>query len=160
MKRAWINVGVGIGCVGLLLTLLLPALMKAREDARRSQCKNNLKQWGVALQNYHDTHQCFPPYVGGTTENGERLSGRVMLTPFLDLPRIWDEIASTPGQGGDPMKFKISSLKSEVGVFVCPSSDIAGRRAAARELCLLRRRSARLSQRRRRRLWSRGLPES
>ena len=40
VKRAWINVGVGVGCVGLLLSLLLPAVMKAREDARRSQCSN------------------------------------------------------------------------------------------------------------------------
>ncbi len=104
MKRAWINLGVGVGCVGLLLSLLLPAVMKAREDARRSHCKNNLRQWGLALLNYQDVFNMFPPYAGGTHENGERLSGRVMLMPQLGWEvEVWHKIGSTSQQGGDPM---------------------------------------------------------
>ena len=89
----------------------------------RSQCKNNLKQWGLALHNYHDTFKCFPPYAGGTAENGERLSGRAMLLPFLEQAPLWNQIASAPGQGGDPLKLKLATpIPDDLSVSLCPSS--------------------------------------
>ncbi len=97
-----------------------------REPVRRAKCKNNLKQWGLALQSYHDSHGCFPPYAGGMLQNGERLSGSVMLLPFLNMAPLWQQIVATPGQGGDPMDLALTPKPTgEFEVFVCPSSTVS-----------------------------------
>ncbi|HXT60138.1 MAG TPA: DUF1559 domain-containing protein [Pirellulales bacterium] len=65
---------VVIAIIGILIALLLPAVQAAREAARRSQCLNNLRQMGIALQNYHDVHRVFPPAILG---DGRLNSGAV-----------------------------------------------------------------------------------
>ena len=105
--------------------MLISRDSNVRPLSRRSQCKNNLKQWGLALHNYHDTFNCFPPYAGGTAENGERLSGYAMLLPFMEQQPLWDMIATAPGQGGDPMNLSLAAPKlEEIEVFLCPSTTI------------------------------------
>ena len=103
MRRGFtlIELLVVIAIIAILVALLLPAVQQAREAARRAQCKNNMKQLGLALHNYHDVAGVFPFECGGTgwsgagTGNWARLSGLVLLTPYMDQAGLWNQV-STP----------------------------------------------------------------
>jgi prepilin-type N-terminal cleavage/methylation domain-containing protein/prepilin-type processing-associated H-X9-DG protein len=93
---------VVIAIIAILIALLLPAVQQAREAARRTQCKNHLHQFGLALHNYHDVYGVFPARKGGTSWNGsdnntgnrERLCAFVPLLPYIDQAPAFNTIAS------------------------------------------------------------------
>lgn len=85
---------VVIAIIAVLVALLLPAVQQAREAARRSACKNNLKQIGLALHNYHEAHDCFPFGWGGTTpmSGSPGYSAISQVLPFLDQSPLYAQI--------------------------------------------------------------------
>jgi prepilin-type N-terminal cleavage/methylation domain-containing protein len=94
---------VVIAIIATLVAILLPAVQQAREAARRSSCKNNLKQLGLAIHNYHDTHGVFPSrMIGGRTGGPgqdcsvwyKAPSGYVGLMPYLEQSAAYDQWAA------------------------------------------------------------------
>ena len=81
---------VVIAIIAVLIALLLPAVQQAREAARRTQCRNNLHQIGLALHNYHDTHSCFPPGVVSGTVTCQYHSWMTMILPFVDESALYN----------------------------------------------------------------------
>jgi hypothetical protein len=74
------------------LVLLLPAIQQARDDARRIKSKNNLRQIGLALLNYHDAHRALPPGGVFTREGKGHHGWQSMLLPYIDRSNIYNEI--------------------------------------------------------------------
>ena len=81
---AFVELLIVIAVIAVLVALMLPAIVQAREAARKAQCRNNLKQIGIALHNFHDTHGSFPPGWSGIQFNGD---GSI-LRP-ADLGCLW-----------------------------------------------------------------------
>ena len=82
--QRWISISLVLGMLLLAFGLIMPAVFQAREAARRNSAKNNLKQIGLALFNYHESYRCLPP--GGTIrEDDTAMQGWIaMMMPFLD----------------------------------------------------------------------------
>ena len=134
---------VVIAIIAVLIALLLPAVQSAREAARRTQCINNLKQIGIAVQNYHDTVGCFPFGKGSdysVTVPGAppyaRWSPLSLLLPYLEQGTLAGAIdfrfpPETPDIGGygsvflpayqDPSRQNSTASSVQVATFLCPS---------------------------------------
>jgi prepilin-type N-terminal cleavage/methylation domain-containing protein/prepilin-type processing-associated H-X9-DG protein len=108
---------VVIAIIGVLVALLLPAVMMAREAARRCSCRNNLKQLGIALHNYHDAHGGFPPgFVVGFPD--VFANANIQLLPFLDQPAIHSRYNMNVPWGGQSSEL----AKTPIPVLICPSN--------------------------------------
>ena len=91
LKR-YLKIGAFIGITVVLIGLFLPPMTRGREAARRTQCKNNLKQIALALYNYHDVYDAFPPAYT-VDENGQRLhSWRTLILPWLEQKELYKKI--------------------------------------------------------------------
>lgn len=122
---------VVIAIIAILIALLLPAVQQAREAARRSTCKNNLKQIGLALHNYHDTYRMFPPgYIYDVRYDAcchEAWSWSVFILPNLDQGPLFnkldvgnfslEQVLATGPSGLTP------ALQTPLSVFRCPSDS-------------------------------------
>ena len=118
---------VVIAIIAVLIALLLPAVQAARESARRAQCINNLKQFGIAVHNYHSTVNSLPP---GQLEGADWMdfSAQTYLLPFLEMTPLYNSINFTDtsaigdNQGAYWMStWNQTAFQTKVKVFLCPS---------------------------------------
>jgi prepilin-type N-terminal cleavage/methylation domain-containing protein/prepilin-type processing-associated H-X9-DG protein len=105
---------VVMAIIGILVALMLPAVQSAREAARRTQCRANLRQFGLAMHNYHQAHRMFPP------GSSQYASMHVAILPYVDQAALFATIDETL----PPMAFhnQINRLAlTRVPMFLCPS---------------------------------------
>ena len=124
---------VVIAIIAILIALLLPAVQQAREAARRMQCRNNLKQIGLALHNYHDVHNSFPPGRMAPAETGIGgdcwvgwVSPLYFILPNIDQTNVYNQIDQTQYRvrngGGGPLCPNNNFVRSlALTAFMCPS---------------------------------------
>jgi prepilin-type N-terminal cleavage/methylation domain-containing protein len=131
---------VVIAIIAVLIALLLPAVQQAREAARRSQCRNNLKQLGLALHNYHDNFGGFPPATirgacihfsqgipGPSACSG--LSFMARLAPYYDQANLYNLLNWSVGPAWkDPNAATTYNIASaaRIPLLVCPSDPLVG----------------------------------
>jgi len=136
---------VVIAIIAILIALLLPAVQQAREAARRTQCRNNFKQMGLAIHNYHDVHLSFPPgylgdppnesAVGCDTIRAQHVTDpgwgwAVYIMPYLDRTNLYNQLA--PGDklvvcseatGAQAMAGSAELQDTILPVYICPSAN-------------------------------------
>jgi prepilin-type N-terminal cleavage/methylation domain-containing protein len=117
---------VVIAIIGVLVGLLLPAIQQAREAARRAQCKNNLKQFGLALHNYLEVNRVFPPSfcVGGG--DGGKWSVMARILPFVDQGNLFN-MADLNINYSSGVNVTSGVTEMRIPINICPSeihSDI------------------------------------
>ncbi len=137
-----IELVVVVSIIAVLIGLMMPAVQSARETARRIQCTNNLKQIGLALNNYHSTHNCFPP---GSTLNPDSSpshfdpthcwSAHAMILGMMDQMPIYNAInfswgvgVVSPPESPPLMCYSVNStaINTKIASFLCPSDPNAG----------------------------------
>jgi len=141
-RRAFtlIELLVVIAIIAILIALLLPAVQQAREAARRTECKNKLKQMGLALHNYHDTFGVFPyGEMNGSGQNNPGVAsilrnqnGLVMLLPYIEQANLYStlDFSATFGKYNAtqppvavPVGANLAAKGQKLAAFICPSDN-------------------------------------
>jgi prepilin-type N-terminal cleavage/methylation domain-containing protein len=114
---------VVIAIIAVLIALLLPAVQQAREAARRTQCKNNLKQYGLGLHNYHDVYKMFP--IGGQNWAAPNIGWQPRVLPFMDQSPVFNQMNfSTPGYAADTVMASGKPVRTFLPPYAqCPSDN-------------------------------------
>ena len=120
---------VVIAIIGMLVALLLPAVQAAREAARRMQCSNHMKQWTLALHNFHDTQNKFPAASNGEAGGGinnrqhnntYRWSATACLLPFMEGSALYESLRTHAGSNGAPWDGN-DATRATLATVLCPS---------------------------------------
>lgn len=115
---------VVIAIIGILIALLLPAVQKVREAAANLQCKNNLKQIGLALAMYHNNNNRFPPgYIDlntdpnsdATFDQGPGWGWAALILPYVEQNNLFNQITFSQNVGVNPV------AQTSLAVFICPT---------------------------------------
>jgi prepilin-type N-terminal cleavage/methylation domain-containing protein len=133
---------VVVAIIAVLVSLLLPAVQAAREQARRSQCTNNLKQIVLALHNYHSSHDSFPGAYGARNASTFLIyptygawSPQTLLLPFIEQQQVYNNLNlgvmnryllsnSYQPLPGDGYEFQVTGVTTRIPAFLCPSSPL------------------------------------
>ena len=128
MRRPWIEprghgftlieLLVVIAIIAVLIALLLPAVQAAREAARRSQCVNNLKQLGLAVQNYATSPGALPPAAATGPEWSNNFSMKARVLPFIEQAALFNSMNMSFFQESAQ---NATNLTTMVDAFLCPS---------------------------------------
>ena len=125
---------VVIAIIAVLIALLLPAVQQAREAARRTECKNKLKQLGLALHNYHDTMKVFPytssgPQSLGNAAVGTQHNWNEFILPYIDQSALYNQINFAIDNCAGTNK---TLLNNRIYTYqTCPSNPFSGGMAAS-----------------------------
>jgi prepilin-type N-terminal cleavage/methylation domain-containing protein/prepilin-type processing-associated H-X9-DG protein len=116
---------VVIGIIAVLVGLLLPAVQKVRESASRAKCQNNLKQFGLALHNYHDSNQFLAPgyqanapYIDGATDTTPGWGWGAIVLPYLEQNNLFCQLIINQPVQNSP------AVQTLVIVYLCPSDSV------------------------------------
>ncbi|WP_373651841.1 DUF1559 domain-containing protein [Schlesneria sp. DSM 10557] len=131
-RRAFtlIELLVVIAIIAVLIALLLPAVQQAREAARRTQCKNNLKQLGLALHNYESTHSTFPPNLvpgGNYAYSAGNWGVLAYLSPYIDQANLYNLMNLNAPTYAATAPYDIADPNNQIAAgtiipsFLCPS---------------------------------------
>jgi len=124
-RRAFtlIELLVVIAIIAILIALLLPAVQQAREAARRTQCKNNMKQIGLALHNYESTSTCFPL---GSNASWDRIPNwRLQIFPYLEQANLYSRMDFNLSFSGLVTNANTTALSNnKIATYICPSSPL------------------------------------